>query len=83
VNAITAFELDSQVRLATSSSDHTLRIWDPHTGHQQIGEPLTGHTNWVEAITAFELDGQTILASGGDDATVLLWRAPDGTPTRQ
>ena len=37
---------DGRVLLATASHDDTVRLWDPATG-TPIGDPLTGHTDWV------------------------------------
>ncbi|MGH3798781.1 MAG: WD40 repeat domain-containing protein, partial [Pseudonocardiaceae bacterium] len=37
----------------------------------QLGQPLTGHTDFVEAV-GFSPDGHT-LASGSGDQTVRLW----------
>ncbi|MER7141373.1 hypothetical protein ABT358_33225, partial [Streptomyces sp. NPDC000341] len=53
-------------------------IWDPDTG-QQVGEPLTGHTNSVEAVAAFTTtDGRTLLATGSTDDTVRIWDPDTG-----
>jgi WD40 repeat protein len=50
--------------------DGTVRLWDVAT-HQQIGNPLTGHTGTVLSV-AFS-PGGTTLASGSADDTVRLW----------
>jgi WD40 repeat protein len=39
--------------------------------HQPIGQPLTGHSNFVTSV-AFSLDGKT-LASGSWDSTIIPW----------
>ncbi|GAA4194611.1 hypothetical protein GCM10022252_39280 [Streptosporangium oxazolinicum] len=54
----------------TEPGDHTVVLWDTRT-RQPIGDPLTGHTNWVEAV-AFSPDGRT-LATGSSDRTVIVW----------
>jgi WD40 repeat protein len=46
-----------------------------------IGDPLTGHTDWVEAVAAVPLpDGRILLATGSADRTVRLWDPTTGTP---
>jgi WD40 repeat protein len=50
-------------------------LGDPNTG-QQIGEPLSGHTDWVSDV-AFGPDEQ-LLASGSSDYN--KWPVPEDVP---
>ena len=68
------FSPDSK-KIASGSSDQTIRIWDSHKGNLLIG-PLIGHTNSVTSI-AFSGDGAYI-ASGSHDCTVRVWDAMSG-----
>ena len=56
-------------------------LWDAET-HRPIGQPLTGHTDFVVSV-AFGPDGKT-LASGSYDNNIILWdiesRRPIGQP---
>jgi WD40 repeat protein len=61
------FSPDSR-RLASCSSDHTVRLWQLSSGKCQV---LHGHTDDVFAA-AFHPDG-TRLASAGRDRAVWLW----------
>ncbi len=70
-----AFSLERQI-LASCSDDHTIRLWNVHTGEPLDAAPLEGHTNWVWSI-AFSPDGN-YLASASSDCTVRLWRVKDG-----
>ena len=50
-----------------------MRLWDPATGNP-VGDPVTGHTGWVEAVCAVPMpDGRTLLATASTDHTVLVW----------
>jgi WD40 repeat protein len=62
-------------RLASASSDQTVRLWDPATGTAQA--TLTGHAEAVTAV-AFSPDGQR-LASASWDQTVRVWDLATGT----
>jgi WD40 repeat protein len=62
-----AFSLDGR-RLATCSSDRTVRLWQVEDGDCQV---LRGHTDEVFAA-AFHPDGRR-LATGGRDRAVWLW----------
>jgi WD40 repeat protein len=62
-------------RLASASSDRTVRVWDAVTG-QEVLPPLRGHTAIVLAV-AYSPDGKK-LASASLDKTVRIWDATTG-----
>jgi WD40 repeat protein len=64
-----AFSPDGAL-LATASSDHTVRLWDPVT-REAVGGPLVGHEGPVMSV-AFSPDG-ALLATASSDHTVRLW----------
>ncbi|CAI7673674.1 unnamed protein product [Penicillium pancosmium] len=68
-----AFSPDNRL-LASGSSDHTVRLWDPATGSLQ--QTLEGHSDAVESV-AFSPDGW-LLASGSSDKTIRLWDKATG-----
>ena len=70
-----AFSPDGQ-RIVTRCDDKTLRRWDAHTG-QPLGDPLTGHTDWVMAVSP---DEQVIVSGGGGNKTLRLWDTRTGQP---
>jgi WD40 repeat protein len=74
VQAVAALPMpDGHTLLASASTDHTVRIWDPDTG-QPVGQPLSGHTGRVQAVAALPMpDGYTLLASASTDHTVRIW----------
>ncbi|PLB35837.1 NACHT and WD40 domain protein [Aspergillus candidus] len=61
-------------RIASGSSDNTIRLWDPVTGTLQ--QTIEGHLDWVRSV-AFSPDGR-VLASGSSDNTVRLWDSATG-----
>jgi eukaryotic-like serine/threonine-protein kinase len=63
-----AFSPDGR-RLASASSDHTVRIWDAATGAELA--TLRGHADAVMRL-AFNPDGRH-LASSSSDRTVKIW----------
>lgn len=73
VVTLVAFSPDSQY-VASSSADHTARIWDVNTGESV--KILEGHQQAVAAV-AYRPDGK-ILATGCADGTARLWDAQSG-----
>jgi eukaryotic-like serine/threonine-protein kinase len=64
-----AFSPDGR-RLASTSSDRSLRIWDTET--MRPLETMSGHADEVWCV-AWGPDGQSLI-TGGKDGWVLLWR---------
>ncbi|CAI8820069.1 dynein assembly factor with WDR repeat domains 1 [Pseudomonas sp. IT-194MI4] len=69
-----AFSPDNS-RIVSGSTDHTLRLWDAHSG-QAIGASLKGHEGAVTSV-AFSPDGSRIV-SGSSDKTLRMWDAHSG-----
>jgi WD40 repeat protein len=59
-------------RLATASSDKTVKVWDTRTGQELL--TVRGHTDAVNSV-CFSPDGQR-LATASSDKTVKVWRVP-------
>ena len=73
VNSV-AFSPDGK-RIASGSSDTTIRIWDVETG-RMVTSPFEGHTSEVYSV-AFSPDGNCV-ASGSWDKTIRIWDAETG-----
>jgi WD40 repeat protein len=64
-------------RLASGSSDNTIRLWDPASGACE--RVFEGHQDWVRALAVL---GDGRLASGSDDNTIRLWDPTSGVCER-
>ena len=64
--------------VASGHSDGTIRRWDATAG-KLIGNPLTGHTDYVTVLTAWTGPaGHVMLASASWDGTIRRWDATTG-----
>jgi WD40 repeat protein len=63
----------------SGSNDGTVRVWDLATG-SPVGDPFTGHSDWVTAVAAAELEGRPVAISGSGDGTVRVWDLATGSP---
>lgn len=69
-----AFSPDG-TRLATTSMDNTVKVWDTQTG--QVLSTFADHSRGVQAV-AFSPDGAR-LATGGDDGFIIVWNVESGS----
>ncbi|KIJ05633.1 hypothetical protein PAXINDRAFT_21129 [Paxillus involutus ATCC 200175] len=63
------------VKIASGSSDHTVRIWNTHTG-ERLTQPLL-HTDAVRSIV-WSPDGRQLI-SACNDGQIWFWSAATGT----
>ncbi|EJC98406.1 WD40 repeat-like protein [Fomitiporia mediterranea MF3/22] len=69
-----AFSLDG-TRIASGSSDMTIRVWDAESG-RIISGPFAGHTSSIRSV-AFSPDG-TLVVSGSSDRAIRIWDVESG-----
>lgn len=60
---------DGNEILASGSDDHTIRLWNPHSG--KFIQELKGHRKGIDSIS-FDV-AEKKLASGSADKTIKLW----------
>ena len=65
--------------LASASNDGTVRRWNATTG-APVGDPMTGHTDWVTALVAWSGPDGPMLASASNDGTVRRCRTRPQLP---
>jgi WD40 repeat protein len=61
-------------QVVSASGDNTLKVWDLHSGAEQL--ILTGHSSSVQAV-AITPDGQQVV-SASDDNTLKVWDLHSG-----
>ena len=69
-------------RLATSSSDKTIKIFDIEDSSNRLSETLRGHEGAVWSVAWAHPKFGTILASSSFDGRVLIWRSSTSLPSQ-
>lgn len=79
VTNVTAFRnIAGSWRIATASSDKTIKLWDPLSDSVRPLITLTGHTDCVRDVKPLMLSKDSIgLVTGSDDGSVRIWRLSD------
>jgi WD40 repeat protein len=72
VQEVTFSNCRNQLRVVSTSSDTTVRIWDVETGNQ-VGIPLERHSSATVGI-AVSMDGRRIV-SGDKGGKIIMWDA--------
>jgi WD40 repeat protein len=72
--------LDGRPVAVTAGWDNTVRLWDLSTS-RQIGDPLTGHTDWVTSVSAVQTKEGPVAVSRSRDGTLRLWDLTTGQQT--
>jgi WD40 repeat protein len=65
----------------SGGDDCSVRLWDLATG-EQIGQPLTGHTESVTAVATALLGDTPVAVTGSNDCTIRLWNLTTGKQLR-
>ena len=67
-------------RLASASSDHTVKVWDlDKAGATRLHMTLGQHT---KPVTTVKWGGEGLIYSASQDRDICVWRADDGTLCR-
>ncbi len=78
---VRAVALDPTGQIAAAGGTGSdIQLWNPMTG-QPLGDPLTGHDDWVNDL-AFSPDRER-LASASNDQTVRVWSLKTGDILRE
>ncbi len=78
VRDVAAGELAGRPVVVAGGDGKIIRIRDLVTG-EPIGEPLAGHTAWVETVCFSKLGDRTVIVSGGvGEAGVRVWDPTQG-----
>jgi hypothetical protein len=80
VGALVAWSSPEGPILASGGGDRTIQRWNATTG-DPVGDPMTGHTDWVRALAAWSgPEGLMLASGGGGDQRIRRWNATTGDP---
>ncbi len=77
MQAVAIGQIGDRDVIVSASNDHTVRVWDAATG-QPRGQPLTGHTGFVQAVAIGRIGDRDVIVSASRDNTVRVWNFAEG-----
>jgi WD40 repeat protein len=76
ITALAVEQLGGTSVIICGGWEGSVQVWNLADGNP-IGEPLCGHTSYVNAVTVGEMQDRPVIISGAADATLRVWDSPD------
>ncbi|XP_043474621.1 protein lethal(2)denticleless [Leptopilina heterotoma] len=64
--------MPNELKLVTTSGDHSARLWDVSTSDFKLIQTFLGHTRSVKNVV-FRTDDNAVFATGARDGVIMIW----------